>query len=984
MDSLSKKPFLSLTWRTILLSSVLLIAVAATMTWLNYLNLKRQHNNEWEHAYQQYLMQLDGLVDDSSQHTEQIGSTITTFPGLKTAVARSDHSTLTQIFSSYWPSMQLDYGLEIAKFYNAEGQPLGSWKNGPQLDTESQIVGWVWKVNRTEKPLSIVTCTLSCVQYSLVPILSGGQNVGVLLLGKSLADVLLGFRRGTATDIALFVTGQEKNDPSPNSLVSSLWRQQLLAVTNPIHTRRILESFSHREGRNQLLPNRGRVNLDQRTYEIRQFPLTITINQGHAVIVFVTDISRDLAMIDDETEHAIWIGLVGLVIAEILLFVFLWFPMSRLKKYASALPLLAESAFEDARDAVSTIRKDHRLDDETDIMGQSTLFLANRLENLQQESTENQLTLKKHATELSRQKEFVTTLLNTANAIILTQDIHGEIRSINSYGLQVLGYAENDIIGHSFARLVSSEDLGPQLLQNLTDLAQGKRHQLHHDLAIRNKSGEIRHIAWYHSHPNTYSAGETAILSVGHDISERRVAESRLSWLAEHDPLTGLLNRRAFQMELEAELAGTRSERNYGALFFLDIDQFKDVNDSSGHQAGDILIRDVANILLKLLDGIGTVGRLGGDEFGIILSSMGPEIVKQKAQQVVNSLRDITLPASGRMHRISASVGIALYPSHGDSVKKLLANADIAMYQAKERGRGRWHLYSSKDMVNQRVQQRVYWREKIEQALRKGKFELFYQPIMHIRSKEIRHFEALIRLRDDDGTIVAPGSFIVVAETTGLIHRIDEWVISEAIDTLAGLLREGADISFSINVSAHTLSNPTFKTMVSEKIKSADVDPKRLIFEVTETTAVEDYAAAAERIDLIQSLGCRFALDDFGVGFSSFYSLKKLPVDLVKIDGSFIKELHLNAEDQVLVRALTQAVHGFGKQTIAEFVVNEDILELIRAFGVDYAQGYFIGKPIPLEEVRRIYLPDLLMESGKVAEPKVTPFKRRPKNQRKV
>ncbi|MBI1195702.1 MAG: EAL domain-containing protein [Gammaproteobacteria bacterium] len=984
MDNLSKKPFLSLTWRTILLSSVLLVAIAATMTSLNYVNLKRQHNNEWDHAYQQYLMQLDGLVDDSIQHTEQVGSTITTFPGLKRAVARSDRKRLARVFSSYWPSMQLDYGLEIAKFYDTEGKPLGSWQNGPQPDAESQVVGWVWKVNRTEKPLSIVTCSLSCIQYSLVPILSEGKNVGVLLLGKSLADVLLGFRRGSATDIALFVTGQDKNDPSPNSLVSGLWRQQLLAVTNPIHTRRILEAYTHQDSGSQLLPNRGRVRMDQRTYEVRQFPLTSTINQGHAVIVFVTDISRDLATIDEETEHAVWVGLAGLVIAEILLFMFLWFPMSRLKKYASALPLLAESAFEQARNAVSTIRKDHRLDDETDIMGQSTLFLANRLESLQRESTENQLTLKKHATELSRQKEFVTTLLNTANAIILTQDVHGEIRSINSYGLQVLGYAQEDIIGHSFARLVSSEDLGPQLLQNLTDLAQGKRYQLHHDLAIRNKSGEVRHIAWYHSRPNTFATDETAILSVGHDISERRVAESRLSWLAEHDPLTGLLNRRAFQMVLESELAGTRIEQKYGALFFLDIDQFKDVNDSSGHQAGDILIRDVANILLKLLDGIGTVGRLGGDEFGVILSAIGPEIAKQKAQQVVNSLRDITLPASGRMHRISASLGIALYPNHGESVKKLLANADLAMYQAKERGRGRWHLYSSKDMVNQRVQQRVYWREKIEQALRKNKFELYFQPIMHIRSKEIRHFETLIRLKNDDGTVVTPGSFIVIAESTGMIHRIDEWVINEAIQTLAELVREGADINFSINVSAHTLSNPTFKTMVSEKIHAAGVDPKRLIFEVTETTAVEDYAAAAERIDLIQSLGCRFALDDFGVGFSSFYSLKKLPVDLVKIDGSFIKELHLNAEDQVLVRALTQAVHGFGNQTVAEFVVNEDVFELIRAFGVDYAQGYFIGKPVPLDEVRQRYLPDMLMEDSKVAEPKVTPFKRRPKKQGKT
>ncbi len=972
--------FLSLTWRTIIFTSIVLTGIAAALTGISYYGLEQQHKEKWDTAYHQYLLQFDGLIDEAIKQEQQIGSTITAFAGIQKALAEGDDSALRAAFDHHWPTLQIDFGLEEARFFDPSGRQLGKWPEGHEGLPDGQARNWVWQVMQQDRPLSVVDCSRSCLHYTLLPVLAEGKNAGFLLIGKSLADVLLGFRRGSATDVGLFVTQSSSSEEASTtlaSLSSADWRSRLLAVTNPNHSLPLLARMASTVPKGQPIPTNAEVTQAGKHYAFRLFSLDGTVDIGHAAIVFITDISQDLASIRAETTRILLAGSAGLLTAELLLFLLLWSPMSRLRRNASALPLLADNAFAEARKVIRPPAPGRLWDDESDIMAQASLSLADRLEQLQLKARVQQAKLQQRAQELSHQKELVTSLLNTANAIILTQNEHGEITSINRYGLELLGYDEDDVIGWPFVRLVATEDLEPSLLEKLADVANGRCPQLHQDLAIHAKNGDVFHIDWYHSHPQLDGDDSARILSVGHDITERRVAEARLSWLASHDPLTGLLNRRTFQILLEKEVDSSHEQRGkFGALLFLDIDQFKDVNDSSGHQTGDILLRDVANTLLKMVDGIGTIGRLGGDEFGILLPQASSEQAEQLTRQIVNRLRQITLPASGRMYRISASIGIALYPEHGANIKSLLANADLAMYQAKEGGRGRWHLYSARDKVNQRVFQRVFWREKIEQALNNDLFELHFQPIMHVPTRKVGHFEALLRLRNPDGTLVAPSSFIVIAENTGMIHRIDQWVIDHAIRTLHELTARGADISFSINISAHTLSSESFRGMLSEKIHRANVDPTRLIFEVTETAAVEDFASARIRIEQIQSLGCRFALDDFGVGFSSFYSLKQLPVDLVKIDGSFIKELARNREDQVLVQALAQAIQGFNNTSVAEFVASKEIFDLISDFGIDYAQGYYIGEPMPIDAICARYLPDLGRATAKVTH---LPRKRRRK-----
>jgi EAL domain-containing protein (putative c-di-GMP-specific phosphodiesterase class I) len=283
-------------------------------------------------------------------------------------------------------------------------------------------------------------------------------------------------------------------------------------------------------------------------------------------------------------------------------------------------------------------------------------------------------------------------------------------------------------------------------------------------------------------------------------------------------------------------------------------------------------------------------------------------------------------------------------------VHDLRANADLAMYKAKDNGRGSWYMFSSADHIRERVQERVFWKTRLQSAIENDHFVLYFQPILDMKRNTIKHFEVLLRLKDPDGSLVPPGLFIGIAEKIGMIHAIDRLVIRKSIAQLAALVRAGHDLNFSVNLSAHAFNDPELYDVIKDNLNEAGLEPERIIFEVTETAAVTDFARARACIVKVRELGCRFALDDFGVGFSSFFSLKELPIDYVKIDGSFIKNLDKNRDDQILVKALAQVADGFGKETIAEFVDSDRTLALLRGYGINYAQGYMLGIPLPFEE----------------------------------
>ena len=373
----------------------------------------------------------------------------------------------------------------------------------------------------------------------------------------------------------------------------------------------------------------------------------------------------------------------------------------------------------------------------------------------------------------------------------------------------------------------------------------------------------------------------------------------------------------------------------------------EDFDDLSGHEVGDKLLQRVAEGLRNLTQPSDLVARLGGDEFALVLPEASLDDAQACAETAQQAIRAVTLREAGRQHQISASIGIVAFPAQGREVAALLANADLAMYKAKDLGRGRWHIFSDEDPVREQLDERVLWKQQITEALHQGSFEMHFQPIVDIRTRRRSHLEALLRMRSADGELIMPHRFIGVAEKTGQIQAIDHWVLSHTLEVLA----KRGDLHLAVNLSANAMDDPKILSSLRALLERYRIDPARLSFEITETVAINSLSSATRLMLSIKELGCRFALDDFGSGYASYAYLRQLPVDDIKIDGAFIRELPNNREDRIFVKAITDMAHGAGKRVIAEFVETTEVLTILEELGVDCAQGYLFSKPLTLSEL---------------------------------
>lgn len=428
------------------------------------------------------------------------------------------------------------------------------------------------------------------------------------------------------------------------------------------------------------------------------------------------------------------------------------------------------------------------------------------------------------------------------------------------------------------------------------------------------------------------------------DITARKQYEDQLRIYAERDWLTGLLNRRRFDEELQRAAAESRRHGTPATLLVCDLDNIKLVNDTLGHSTGDRLIRSVARVLGERVRKSDVLARMGGDEFAVLLTQTGVEQARAMAESLRAAVLELELLAGGQRVRTTLSIGLAPV-GEGLSAEEALIAADVAMYEAKGYGRNRIAI-SRETLSPQASSTQLGWLERLRGALAEDRFELHAQPITELATGEVRHFELLLRMREPDGTLLMPGGFIPTAERFGVIAEIDRWVVRAAIRILAEDSR--ADTTYAINLSGVSVGDPELLSMIGHEIAHAGVDPGRLIFEFTETAAVKDLGASREFTDGLTRIGCGSALDDFGSGFGSFSYLKHLPVKYVKIDGDFVRALPGSKDDRVLVKAIIDVARGLNKRTVAEFVSSDEALELLRNYGVDYAQGFHLGTPEPV------------------------------------
>ena len=436
---------------------------------------------------------------------------------------------------------------------------------------------------------------------------------------------------------------------------------------------------------------------------------------------------------------------------------------------------------------------------------------------------------------------------------------------------------------------------------------------------------------------------------VGHlwlfqDVTRERQTADQLIYLAERDALTGLYNRHRFNEELARMIADAQRHSSRVALLFLDLDDFKYINDTFGHRAGDAMLIRVAGEMAGQVRRNELFARLGGDEFAILVPEISEEMLRVLAERITHSIAQVRFQYEGQSLRLTSSLGIAVFPEHADNAEDLIARADTAMYQAKEAGKNAWRIYRSDLDASLQMVKRMSWNDRILHALENNLMDLQFQGVYTTANRVLSHFEVLVRMRDkDDPTrLLLPGQFIPLAEKSGKILDIDRWVLRESIQMLA----ESKSIpALAVNISGRSFDEPMLPQYIAEQLKRYGVAPQRLVVELTETSAVSDLHDAQRFIEALHHTGCGVSLDDFGTGFSSFAYLKHLQVDSVKIDGLFIRNLPKERDNQLFVKAMVTVARGLHKTTIAECVEDEETLVMLGRFGVDCVQGYYLEKP---------------------------------------
>ncbi len=523
---------------------------------------------------------------------------------------------------------------------------------------------------------------------------------------------------------------------------------------------------------------------------------------------------------------------------------------------------------------------------------------------------------------------------------------------------RLTGYQPDEVIGKTRREILSGTLLeDPEKLeQHFADLEAHRPYEI--EFKVGRPDGEIRILRFSGKPVHGPDGAFLGYRGSGRDITEAKRLEEQMAYQATHDSLTGLVNRHELERRLARILdpeGGTTAEH---ALCYLDLDQFKVINDTCGHVAGDELLRQLGALLGRQVRKRDTVARLGGDEFGILMEHCPVDQATRIANAVRGAIEDYQFAWEQRTFRIGASIGVVPIGAVGGSVTDVLRAADGACYVAKEQGRNRIHIYRPDDVALTQRRGEIQWVARLHEALDLDRLALFIQPIVAVKEKftppmgveQCSHFEILLRIEEEDGSYISPASFLASAERYNLATRLDRWVVNAALRWMTQVAKSGKTIELcSINLSAQSLGDAGFLDYLVNLLEIAEVDRHSVCFEITETSAIANLNSATQFMRTVKDLGCRFALDDFGSGLSSFAYLKNLPVDYLKIDGTFVKDIASDPIDFAMVRSIADVGKVMGKDIIAEYVESEEVLARVKDIGIDYAQGFYIGAPIPVK-----------------------------------
>lgn len=572
---------------------------------------------------------------------------------------------------------------------------------------------------------------------------------------------------------------------------------------------------------------------------------------------------------------------------------------------------------------------------------------------------------------LQTEKQQAKITLSSIGDAVISTDVNGQIMNFNSMAEHLTGWHMENACHKNIDEVfcVYKESDHAQLLNPVKGVLLSQKTIISSNdvILLRNDNTEFA-IEYTVSPIVDENKSLLGAVVVFRDVTELRSMSSKLSYQASHDSLTGLVNRREFELRLSQAIINVRNEEKSHAVCYLDLDQLKIVNDSAGHIAGDELLKQVAHRMAPILRNSDVLARLGGDEFGVLLEGCNADKALEIAEKLRSTIKETQFAWDSNHYNISVSIGIVVIDSESDNVSSILAAADTACYAAKDKGRNRieiYHMDSTRLSERRQEMRRV---QDISQAIEQDNLILYCQKIIPTNktAKQTPFYEILLRMQNDEGEIISPMSFIPTAERYNLMSSLDKWVIGKVLSALSDYKRRGIgpDIMLSVNISGQSISNDQFVDYVTKAIEGTDFYPQSLCFELTETVAIANMTVAIGFIQRLRKLGCKFALDDFGSGLSSFTYLKNMPVDYLKIDGSFIKDICHDSIDLAFIESIQRIARMMNLQTIAEFVETSEILQKIREIGITHAQGYEIEYPYAFCEMQdRVMTSSLIQQA---------------------
>lgn len=931
--------FLSIRWQVAISISVILVIGFGLLTYLGQNNLEQTYQSQRTRVYHDRQQALSTSLNTLHRQLTNIANHM---QGIATRVAREDYR-LPEVLAYNWDDLNFEWGVDGIAVFSSQG--LMNYALGTPILEQLVTAQWIRSITASERPLHQIRCLRSCWQLVAVPALRTDGQVEVLVLVQDLADVVLEFQSSTSADIAILVPESSAAEGNSRRKVEA-WQREIIALTGAPTSFEVLAALAATSSLQQLDAERKLQTLNTYSYEVSTLRLSESQSAVDASLLVIENVTADIQRLNSTLSNLFVAALLIFFLAEAALLGMLSVPMARLQRISQLLPKLADQQRHEVERELRVADIQPLVSNEIHRLFQSAARLCSTLQSLDDEVFKRESTLKQKSRELLKERNLVTTLLNNVPAVILIQRPGGKITKLNTEGFRLFDMKAHQETVPRFSQFFA-ENERRAIEQGLDGLFAGSETLFCHESQTLVGGDMQYYIDWRHTRlPDSYHQ-DPLVLSVGLDLTARKHAETNLAWLADHDPLTELMNRRRFQAEFEKILKKSERSGQPGVLIFCDVDQFKIINDTSGHPTGDQLLREIAYKLQQCIREVDVFARIGGDEFAIIAADTNREGASALAAKICEMMKNLELNIKGVSYQITLSLGVVLFPEHGTSADDLLANADLAMYKAKaaDNGRNNWVVFSKDAPEKQWLHEQIDWKARIQKALEEERLILHYQPILDIGGDRIGHYEALVRMVDTKGDIIPPFRFIPIAEKTGLIYDIDRYVIKRAIRDLTQFQQQGYDINMAINLSATAITKMDFLSHVESLVTQYGVSQSQLIFELTETSAVEDVNATANIIASCRNLGYRFSLDDFGVGYASWFYLQQLPVDFVKIDGSFVRNLANSHEDRLFVAAINNVAQGLGKKTIAEYVDSKESLGILKDMGVDYAQGYHIGRP---------------------------------------